>query len=60
MRKLLLDLKQRLFSRNAILEKLAIGGTDVTGQIVPEDRGARVAHVGKLHLAKSSCQTQGS
>jgi hypothetical protein len=51
-RKLLLDLKQGLFSRNAVLKKLAVGGTDVTSQIVPEDRGARVAHVGNLHLAK--------
>src|SRR5438445_1199307 len=50
-RKLLLDLKQRLSSRNAVLEKLAVGGTDVRRQIVPEDRGARVAHGGKLHLA---------
>ena len=50
-RKFLLDLKQRLFIGNAVFEKLAVGGSDVRGQIVPEDRSARVAHVGKLHLA---------
>jgi hypothetical protein len=66
-RKLLLDLEESLFSRDAVLQKLAVGGPDVTCQIVPEDRGARVAQAGKLHLANpneihesEACQRTGS
>jgi hypothetical protein len=43
----LLDLEQRLVIRNAILEQLPIGGSDVRCEIVPEDRDAPVAHAKK-------------